>query len=90
MGDADDRVTEGYDQILELAAAVSKDGESPMPSSRSRDDIFQILQRSFNGLAPEFDELEEAEPAELQPELPENAFGKFDRTLSELPEWAPP
>lgn len=60
------RVTVGKDQILEEAVAVSKEGESPRPSSLSRD-MLQIDPRSPRPVPPEFEELDDAE---LHPELP--------------------
>jgi len=64
------RATVGKDQMLDDAVAVSKDGESPSPSSLSRD-MLQMDPKSPNPVAPELEELDEAE---LHPELPaENA-----------------
>lgn len=60
------RVTGGKDQILDDAVAVSKEGESPRPSSLSRD-MLQMDPRSPKPVPPELEELDEAE---LHPELP--------------------
>lgn len=54
------------DQMLEEAVAVSKEGDSPIPSSLSRD-VPQMEPRSPSPVPPEAEELEDAE---LQPELP--------------------
>ena len=67
------RATVGKDQMLDEAVAVSKEGESPRPSSLSRD-MLQIDPKSPKPVAPELEELDEAE---LHPELPaENAEEK--------------
>lgn len=61
------------DQMLEEAVAVSKEGESPRPSSLSSE-VPQIEPRSPRPVVPEAEELEEAE---LQPELPVSADGNM-------------
>lgn len=61
------------DQMLEEAVAVSKEGESPRPSSLSSE-VPQMEPRSPRPVVPEAEELEEAE---LQPEDPVSADGNM-------------
>lgn len=59
--------------MLEEAVAVSKEGESPRPSSLSSE-VPQMEPRSPRPVVPEAEELEEAE---LQPEDPVSADGNM-------------